>query len=167
MKRFMAPIFILFILASLSAKVSIGCDLASFDFLWEDGLRVDSEVRVEYNNIEITVPIRYGKSKDNYLNVIETGILIGVHPIDDWGLFVEASFLKLGWLWGVASLTEKMFFSFEGSVGWNAEIGMFSIRPRITYRVMSSSMEATESLKRIPQFGELRLSLMTGISFPL
>ena len=145
---------------------SLSLDLLSFDFLFREGMRIDAECRFEGNDYEIIVPIRYGKSDDNFLHVLETGALVAVNPVDGLGLVVEASFLKVGWMWGPGASGSQMFFEGEGSIGWDYEIGLMKLRPRLTYRV-SSSMggEEAEALKRIGQFDGLRLSLFVGMDF--
>ncbi|MGN1163291.1 MAG: hypothetical protein ACI4S4_00655 [Candidatus Ornithospirochaeta sp.] len=145
---------------------SISMDLMSVDFLFRDGMRIDAECRFEGKDYDIIIPIRYGKSDDNFLQLIETGAVVAVHPIDDLGFVVEASLLKTGWMWGTAATEEQVFFESEGSIGWDAEVGKMVLRPRLTYRVSSSvGGDAEEALKRISQFNGLRLSLSVGMMF--
>ena len=118
----------------------------------------------EYNDMEIIIPVRYGKSDDNFLHFLETGALIGVHPIEGLGLVVEASLLKLGMFWGVAAPSSPMAFVGEGRVGWDYELGLLSMRPRLSYRsTLSVSGESSEAFKKIPQFTGTRISLSLGV----
>ena len=162
----MALFFAFLILSSLSASVSLSVDLASLDFLWKEDLRIDAECSFDYDNIRITIPIRYGKSDDGFLSFLETGALIGVHPIDGLGLVVEASFLKFGYLWGVAAPSDPMAFVSEGSIGWDYSFRHLYIKPRISYRsLLSVSGECSEAFEKIPQFKGMRASVFLGVVF--
>lgn len=153
-------------LFSLHSGVRVSADLMSLDFLWEEGLRIDAECSFDYETIEITIPVRYGKSDDSYLQCIETGAMIGVHPLEGLGLYVEASLLKFGWLWGLSAPSERMAFVSEGSVGWDCSLGAFHISPRVTYRsLLSVSGETAEAMKKIPQFSGVRASILVGVEF--
>ena len=167
MKRTMTTFFILIFSFSLSAmSFSFGSDLRSFDSFFRDGVRVDAEAAVDIENIRIVIPIRYGKSKSNDLSVIETGLLVSVHPWEDIGFFAEASLVKAGWMWGLYAPDEKTFFSAEGSVGWEERFSWFYFRVKYTYRSSLAGEDTKEErLKAIPQFGESRISVHIGVSF--
>ena len=161
----MALFFVFLSLSSLYASVSLSVDLASLDFLWKEDLRIDAECSFDYYNIRITIPIRYGLSDDKYLNLLESGILVGVFPFENLGLMVEASLFKLGYFWGLASPTDRLVLLSEGSIGWNGNIGMLHISPRLTFRsLLSISGEGAEAMKRISQFDGVRLSLAMGVN---
>ena len=163
MKKIMALFLALSSALSLYS-LSISVDALSMDFLFREGMRIDAECRFEGNDYEIIIPIRYGKSDDNFLHLIETGALVAVYPIEGFPLVVEASFLKAGWMWGAAATGDQLFFQSEGSIGWDARVGKVTLRPRLTYRVSSSvEGEDSESLKKIGQFTGFRLSLSVGI----
>ena len=165
MRKIVALFFAFLVLSSLSASVSLSVDLASLDFLWKEDLRIDAECSFDYDNIRITIPIRYGLSEDKYLNLLESGILVGVFPFENLGLMVEASLFKLGYFWGLASPTDRLVLLSEGSIGWNGNIGMLHICPRLTFRsLLSISGEGAEAMKRISQFDGLRLSLAMGVN---
>ena len=162
----MALFLILLSLSFLNAAVSVSIDMDGLDFLWRDGMRLGGKCAFGYNDIKITIPIRYGKSDDNFLHFLESGVLIGVHPIEDLGLIVEASFLKVGWLWGVAAPTDQLALVSEGSIGWDYSFGHFYVEPRLTYRTLISlTGESAEAFEKIPQFTGVRASLSLGIVF--
>lgn len=162
----MALFFILVSFSLLYSSVSISLDMNGLDCLWRDGMRMGCECSFDYNNIKITIPVRYGKSDDNFLNFIETGALIGIHPIDGLNFIVEASFLKFGYLWGVASPSDPLAFVSEGSIGWDYSFGNLYIAPRITYRsLISVTGECSEAFEKIPQFKGVRASLSLGLVF--
>ena len=146
----MALFFAFLILSSLSASVSLSVDLASLDFLWKEDLRIDAECSFDYDNIRITIPIRYGLSEDKYLNLLESGILVGVFPFENLGLMVEASLFKLGYFWGLASPTDRLVLLSEGSIGWNGNIGMlpsYLPLPTIHIRGRGGSHETNQSVR--------------------
>lgn len=162
----MALFLALLSLSLLPADVSVSIDIDGLDFLWRDGLRVGGNCSWDYDDIKITIPIRYGKSDDGFLHFLETGALIGVYPIDGLGLVVEASFLKIGWLWGVAAPSDQLAIVSEGGIGWDYSFGHFYIEPRITYRTnLSLTGESAEVFKKIPQFNGVRASLSLGLIF--
>ena len=162
----MALLFMLVSFSLLYSSVSISLDMNGLDYLWRDGMRMGGECSFDYNNIKITIPVRYGKSDDNFLNFIETGALIGIHPIDGLNFIVEASFLKFGYLWGVAAPSDPLAFVSEGSIGWDYSFGNLYIAPRITYRsLISVTGECSEAFEKIPQFKGDRASLSLGLVF--
>lgn len=167
MKKFVAIFLLLIATYSLSAfEVRVGADLRSFDSIFRDGVRVDTEVGLKVKDIRIIVPVRYGKSKTYDLSLIETGILVDVRPWPDVGLFAEAALFKVGFMWGLYAPTEKVFFSSEGSVGWEFVFGAVYLRPKYTVRAVFSSEETKEErVKAIPQFGESRISVCIGVLF--
>ncbi|MGN0850346.1 MAG: hypothetical protein ACI4M4_01870, partial [Candidatus Ornithospirochaeta sp.] len=70
-----------------------------------------------------------------------------------------------GYFWGLASPTDRLVLLSEGSIGWNGNIGMLHICPRLTFRsLLSISGEGAEAMKRISQFDGLRLSLAMGVN---
>ncbi len=165
MKKFLAIFLLLSAALSLHAlPVNIGVDLRSLDFTFTEGVRVDAEVGVKVKNIQLIIPIRYGKSRSKDISLIETGLLVDVWPVEGWGLFAEASIVKAGYMWGIYAPSERLFFSAEGSVGWEFVFGPVYLRPMYTVR-SSFSAEATkeERLKIIPQFGESRISVHIGV----
>ena len=90
---------------------------------------------------------------------------MGVFPFENLGLMVEASLFKLGYFWGLASPTDRLVLLSEGSIGWNGNIGILHICPRLTFRsLLSISGEGAEAMKRISQFDGLRLSLAMGVN---
>ncbi len=163
----MTTFFILFLSLSLSALgFSLGGDLRSFDSFFRDGVRVDAEAAVDIENIRIVIPVRYGKSKINDLSVLETGLLVSVHPWEGAGFFAEASLVKAGWMWGLYAPDEKVFFSAEGSLGWEERFSWFYFRVKYTYRsTLAGEDTKEERLKVVPQFGESRISVHIGVSF--
>lgn len=167
MKKFVTIFLILFTALSLSAfSISAGADLRSFDAFFLDGMRIDTEVTIGIDSFDIVIPVRYGKSRDYDLSLIETGILVSVHPWEGLGLFAEASLVKVGYLWGLYAPDEGLYFAAEGSVGWDFVFGHFYIRPKYTYRSSISGEDVKEArIKSIPQFSESRISLLIGITF--
>ena len=167
MKRIVTTFFILLLVFSLNAvSVSFGADLRSFDSFFRDGIRVDTETAVTIENIRIIIPLRYGKSRKNDFSVIETGVLVSVHPWEGIGLFAEASLVKTGWMWGLYAPGEKMFFSSEGSLGWEENFSWFYFRVKYTVRSSLAGEDVKEErLKTIPQFGESRISVHIGVTF--
>ena len=162
----MALILMLLSLGLLYSAVSFSIETDSLDFLWKEGMRIGGECSFEYNGLRITIPVRYGKSDDNFLHFVETGALIGVYPIDGLGFIVEASFLKFGYLWGIAAPSDPLAFVSEGSIGWDYSFGHFYIEPRLSYRsLISVTGECGEAFKKIPQFTGVRASLSLGVVF--
>ena len=162
----MALILMLLSLSLLYSAVSFSIETNSLDFLWNEGMRIGGECSFDYNGLRITIPVRYGKSDDGFLSFLETGALIGVHPIDGLGLVVEASFLKFGYLWGVAAPSDPMAFVSEGSIGWDYSFRHLYIKPRISYRsLLSVSGECSEAFDKIPQFKGMRASVFLGVVF--
>ncbi len=150
----------------LALRVSLGCDLRSFDSLILSDTRIDAEVGFENKDIKITIPLRYGKSNSYDLSLIETGLLVSLYPWDGLGLFVETSIVKAGFMWGIFTPKEKIFFSLEGSIGWEFIFGNFYVKPKYTYRSTLSSDNAKEEIvKSIKQFEESRISLFIGVLF--
>ncbi len=162
----MALFLVLCSLSFLYSAVSVSIDVDGLDSIWREGLRVGGNCSFDYNDLKITIPVRYGKSDDNFLNFIETGALIGVYPIDGLGFVVEASFLKFGYLWGIAAPSDPLAFVSEGSIGWDYSFGHFYIQPRVSYRsLISVTGECAEAFKKIPQFTGVRASLSLGLVF--
>ena len=92
--------------------------------------------------------------------------MIGVYPIDGLGFIVEASFLKFGYLWGIAAPSDPFAFVSEGSIGWDYSFGHFYIEPRLSYRsLISVTGECGEAFKKIPQFTGVRASISLGVVF--
>ncbi len=167
MKKFVTIFLTLFAAVSLSAvSVSVGADLRSFDAFFLSGIRIDTEAGIDIGSFKIIIPVRYGKCKDYDLSLIETGILVSVHPWDGLGLFAEASLVKVGFLWGLYAPDDGVYFAAEGSVGWEFVFSHFYIRPKYTYRSSLSGEDVQEArIKSIPQFGESRVSVLIGITF--
>lgn len=166
MKKIMALFLVLISLSFLYSAVSVSIDIDGLDSIWSEGLRVGGNCSFDYNDLKITIPVRYGKSDDNFLHFIETGALIGVYPIDGLGFIVEASFLKFGYLWGIAAPSDPFAFVSEGSIGWDYSFGHFYIEPRLSYRsLISVTGECGEAFKKIPQFTGVRASLSLGVVF--
>lgn len=165
MKRFVAIfLFIFSITALVAVPVSFTFDLRSADSFFLKGVRIDSELSFDIKNIRLTFPFRYGKSKDYNLNALESGILVGVWPIEDMGLFAEVSLIKIGCMWGLYAPKEGFFFSSEASVGWEFRFNHFVLRPKYTLRSTFSSEDTKEEkLKTIPQFSSSRISLHIGV----
>ena len=162
----MALFLVLISLSFLYSAVSVSIDIDGLDSIWSEGLRVGGNCSFDYNDLKITIPVRYGKSDDNFLHFIETGALIGIHPIDGLNFIVEASFLKFGYLWGVAAPSDPLAFVSEGSIGWDYSFGNLYIAPRITYRsLISVTGECSEAFEKIPQFKGVRASLSLGLVF--
>ncbi len=167
MKKFVTIFFILFTAFALHAfSFSAGVDLRSFDSFLREGIRIDGELSFDVESFQIIIPVRYGKSNDYDLSLIESGILVSVHPWEGLGLFAEASLLKVSCMWGLYAPEEAVSFSSEGSVGWDFVFDHFYVRPKYTYRSsLSADDGAQERMKIIPQFGESRISVFIGITF--
>lgn len=167
MKKFVAIFLLIFATYSLIAlEFRVGADLRSFDSIFRDGVRIDGEVALKVKNIRIIVPVRYGKSKIYDLSLIETGLLVDVRPWSDLGIFAEVSLFKVGFMWGIYAPSDKVFFSSEGSLGWEFVFGPVYIRPKYTVRAVFSGEETKEErVKAIPQFGESRISVCIGVLF--
>lgn len=166
MKKFVAIFLLLIATYSLSAfEVRVGADLRSFDSIFRDGVRVDTEVGLKVKDIRIIVPVRYGKSKTYDLSLIETGILVDVRPWPDVGLFAEVALFKVGFMWGLYAPAERVFFSSEGAVGWEFVFGAVYIRPKYTVRAVFPARRLRKRVKAIPQFGESRISVCIGVLF--
>ncbi len=167
MKKFVAIFLFIFATYSLTAfNLRLGADLRSFDSIFRDGVRVDGEIGTKIKNVRIIVPVRYGKSKSYDLSLIETGLLVDVRPWPELGLFAEASLFKVGFMWGIYAPSDRVFFSSEGSIGWEFTFGAVYIRPKYTVRTVFSSEETKEErVKVIPQFGESRISVCIGVLF--
>ncbi len=165
MKRIMAIFLLIFATYSLFAlPLNVGADVRSLDFTFTDGVRVDAEVGIKLKTIQLIIPVRYGKSKSKDISLVETGLLIDVWPFEDLGLFAEASVFKVGYMWGIYTPSEKLFFSVEGSVGWEFVFGPVYLRPMYTVRSSLSAEDTKEErIRIIPQFGESRLSVHIGV----
>ncbi len=159
-------LFIFTLFSPAASALSVGADLRSFDSFFLDGVRIDSEIGFEYQNLRIIIPVRYGKSKDYDISLIETGLLVAVRPWEELGFFAEASLFKLGWTWGLYAPDERKYLSAEGSIGWEYRFHGFYIRPKYTVRSFLSADDRTLGrIVSIPQFGESRISLHMGIIF--
>ena len=165
MKRFMAIFLLFFATFSLFAlPFNIGVDARSLDFTFTDGVRVDAEVGIKVKTIQLIIPLRYGKSNSKDISLVESGLLIDVWPFDGLGLFAEASIFKVGYMWGLYTPSGKIFFSAEGSVGWEFVFGPVYLRPMYTVRSSFSAEDTKEErIRSIPQFGESRLSVHIGV----
>lgn len=166
MKKFVTIFLTLFLAVFLPAfSFEAGFDLRSSDSFFRDGIRVDGEIGFETESFKITIPVRYGKSKDYDISLIESGVLVSVHPWPDIGFFAEASLVKVGYLWGLYAPGERLYFAAEGSVGWNFVFGHFYIRPKYTFRSSLSGEDTKEErIKVIPQFDGGRISLYIGFT---
>lgn len=166
MKRRAMFILLFLIIALTLGALDIGLDLRSLDFLFTPSLRVDGEVAFNINKIKMIVPVRYGNSIEKNLSYFESGILVMVKPIENLGLFVEASLFKLGFLFSDYISDDPIFFSSEASLGWDVVFKHFYIRPRFTVRnSLISEQEKEAKLNEIKQFGTYRVSLTVGINF--
>lgn len=166
MKKFVTIFLTLFAAVFLPAfSFEAGADLRSFDSFIRDGIRVDGEVGFEMESFKITIPVRYGKSRTYDISLIESGLLLSVHPWEGIGFFAEASLVKVGYLWGMYAPRDGLYFAAEGSVGWEFVFGHFYIKPRYTFRSsLSGEDEKEERIKVIPQFDGGRISVHIGIS---
>lgn len=168
MKKFMA--LFLFLFASLgfltSREFSIGFDCMSLDsFLMEDS-RFDVELSFFNDDCSFIFPIRYGKDGNNRIKFCETGLLVDVYPVEGLDFFVEASFFKAGWLWGLYQPEDPFVLSTEGSLGWSFRWGHAFLKPKITIRnPYLTENEKTELVKSIDQFSDIRISLVGGCAF--
>lgn len=166
MKKFVT-IFLTFFAAVFLPAFSFeaGVDLRSSDSFFRDGIRIDGEVGFDTESFKITIPFRYGKSKDYDISLIESGVLVSVHPWEGIGFFAEASLIKVGYLWGIYAPDDGLYFAAEGSVGWQFVFGHFYIKPKYTFRSSISGEDGKEErIKVIPQFDGGRISLHIGIT---
>lgn len=159
MKRFMA-LFLLFVpLFLYSSPIRFGVDVGSLESCFRESLRVDGECAFSLYDANLIIPIRYGRSADKHLNYLESGLVVRIYPLTDLGLFVEASFLKAGWFWGLMAPEDRLLLSQEGSVGWAIRWGKVNLEPKLTVRnPLSAEVEKTTLLKTIQQFSDMRLS---------
>ena len=166
MKRFVAIFLFVIATYSLFAAAALGFDLRSFDFLFEeDGVRIEGEVAFDVNNIRVTIPLRYGKSKIYDLSIFETGLLVSIQPWEGMGLFAEVSLFNAGWMWGIYAPSDPFFLSLEGSVGWEFRFGIVYLRPKYTVRSLYSAEDTkNEKVRMIPQFSQSRISVLVGIN---
>lgn len=165
MRKLMA-LFLWLVPGILLAGVTFGTDFSDIDTLWENTLRMDVETSISIESVRIVFPIRYGRGDKNLVNYLECGALVEVEPFEEWGLFLRASLLKIGWIWGAKAPEEQRYLSAEGSVGWRLSYGRFSLRPMLTFRDSLLSEEAgTTAIKEIHQFSELRASFLLGVEF--
>ncbi|MBQ0070408.1 MAG: hypothetical protein KBS81_00890 [Spirochaetales bacterium] len=182
MKKFVALLFFLVLWSSCSAfafsfgdmvsscpysrEFSIGLDFMSLDSLLMEDSRFDVELAIPVDECRLIFPIRYGKDGEGYIKYLETGLLVALNPIDGLDFFVEASFLKVGWLWGLYQTGDPLVLSTEGSLGWYFSWGNLFLKPKVTVRnPYLTESDKVELMKRISQFGDLRFSLVGGYVF--
>lgn len=157
-------LFLLLVPVFLSARITIGTDLSDIDMFWEKTLRTEVEASFSVESTRFVFPIRYGREGNNMVSFLECGALVEVEPIEDWGLFIRASLLKIGWIWGAKAPEEQLYLSAEGSVGWRFQFGRFSFRPMLTVRdQLTAEEQGTAVIKEIRQFSELRASFLVGV----
>ena len=165
MKKFVAIfLFLLIALTLYSSSFFITGDLRSFDFFFQNSLRVDSVVGMSIKDTNIIFPLRYGMADS--VKYIETGVLLDVFPFEGYGFFAEVSLVKIGYIWGSFNNNRKFLLSQEASLGWQFQIGIIMIRPKYTVRSLFSGEESKEeTIKAITQFSESRIGINIGLSF--
>ncbi len=168
MKWFIALSIAILSLSSIYAsKWQVGIDLRSIDSFFYPSIRVDAEVSYRYDEIRVTLPVRFSHSKSYELDFAETGLIVSVYPFDSLGFYAGVSLLRVGYAWGLEAPSDPLILFSEAMIGWTFEFPYFFIEPRITITDVFSSEEGRldDIREAIPQYSMLRVSLIAGCAF--
>lgn len=148
-----------------AASIQAGFDFRSFDFIFQESLRLDAEASWKEEDTRISGIVRYGKSSRNDLNYIETGILISVYPFKNYGFNIGCSLLKCGFSWGLGALDSDCYISTEAFVGWTISMPWVFIEPRIVFSdsFQSDTVDRERLQSSIKQFSRFRITLLAGV----
>ena len=86
MRQLFLSIAILLCSSSLAASWQIGVDAMCIDSAFAGALRLDAEASYCWDELRLTVPIRYSRSFEHELDFIEAEIAVSVYPIDGCGV---------------------------------------------------------------------------------
>ena len=96
MRQLQVLIIIILSLTPVNAAWQAGADLRCLDSAFIPALRVDAEFSYSWDDIRITVPLRYSRSFSYDLSFFETGAAVSVYPLEGYGLFIGASVFRGG-----------------------------------------------------------------------
>lgn len=168
MRQLFLSIAILLCSSSLTASWQIGVDAMCIDSSFAGALRLDAEASYCWDELRLTVPIRYSRSFEHELDFIEAEIAVSVYPIDGCGFFLGASMVRMGFFWGLEAPLERFILFSEVIAGWTFSWPWFFLEPRIAvldlYRAEEGRLE--DLGEAVPQYSKLRFSLIVGVEIP-
>ena len=165
MRQFQVLLTILFFLTPVNAAWQAGADLRCLDSAFIPALRVDAEFSYSWDDVRITVPLRYSESFSYDLSFLETGVAVSVYPLEGYGLFIGASIFRGGVFWGIEAPRERFMLMSEIIAGWTFSFPWFFIEPRVSVSGLFEGQDERFSAlsEAIPQYSKLRISLIAGI----
>ena len=142
MRQLFLSIAILLCSSSLAASWQIGVDAMCIDSSFAGALRLDAEASYCWDELRLTMPIRYSRSFEHELDFIE--------------------------VWGLEAPLERFILFSEVIAGWTFSWPWFFLEPRIAvldlYRAEEGRLE--DLGEAVPQYSKLRFSLIVGVEIP-
>ena len=137
------------------------------DSVYMNAFRFDAEAAYRWDNLRISIPLRYSSSYDYELEFAEAGLLMSVYPFHGKGFYIGASMVRLGCFWGLEAPEERLILFSEIIAGWTLTFSWFFIEPRLSLLDAFSSEEGRLGMleKAVPQYAKLRFSLIAGATF--
>ena len=168
MKKILLPLlfFVFFSGVIYASEFHIGADAFTFDFLFLDSFRSNVEIGYEWDDVRLSCALRYGTNRIEDFNVFESALSLSMHPIDDLGLVIGLSIIKMSVFWGIGGIGLKPILSSETYIGWTFSTPKFFFEPRIFFSETLIESDESEKLleSMVSQFSKAGVSLLFGMN---